>query len=57
MLSGDAVSEDNWMTSIVITTFDWLNDVIELRHNAIATSASSDKTAFLFHLFVSLYTL
>ena len=43
------------LTLTVITTFDWFNDVTNLRHDAIATSASSDKIAFVLHLFDALY--
>ena len=43
------------LTLAVITTFDWLNNVANLRHNAFATSASSNKSAFVFYLFESLF--
>ena len=39
----EAISEEDWL----LTMFIWLNDVTDLRQNAFATSASSDKTSFL----------
>ena len=45
------------MALTVITMFDWLNDVANLRHNSFATSSSSEKTAFAFDFFDVLYAL
>ena len=39
------------------TTFDYLNDVANLCHNAFAMSASLDKTVFVFHFFEGLFCL
>ena len=41
------------MTLAVVTMFGLLNDVIDLRHNAFARSASANKTVFVYHLFES----
>ena len=41
----------------VITMFDWLNDVNNLRNNAFAQSATLNKTGFNFQLFDALYLL
>ena len=55
-----AVSEEDWLHTDAardIITFNWLHDVANLRHNAYAMSAMSDKTAFAFHFFDALYAL
>ena len=44
------ISEENYWLILkltLITTFDWLNDVANLHHNAMAMSASSDKQRLL----------
>ena len=39
------------------TTSDWLSDITKLCHDALVTSASSNKTVFALHLLESLCTL
>ena len=55
MLSSDASLKLTGyiLTLVVITIFNWLNDVADLRHHATASSTSSDKKAYYFHLFDS----
>ena len=50
----EAVSEEDWLILAlsVITTFDWLNDVTDLRHNA-----SANKIALLFTCFAVMLSL
>ena len=62
MLSGEALESNlcrrlatNKLTLAVTTTFEWLNNAIALRHNAFATSESSNKPMFAFHLQASPY--
>ena len=38
-------------------TFDWLNDIMDLCHNAFVTSASSNKTASALHFFCCLFAI
>ena len=45
------------LTWVVITPFDWLNEVTDLRHNAFTTSSSSNKTASAFRLFGCLFAI
>ena len=49
----EAISEENWLilTLIEIKMSRLVNDVTDLRHNALATSANSNKPASAFHLF------
>ena len=48
----EAISENGFiLTLTVITTFDWLNDVANLRHNTFPMSTSPDETAFAFDFF------
>ena len=44
----DFRTTDDTLTLAMTTMFDWLNDVIDLRHKAYATSASSNKAVFAF---------
>ena len=55
----EAISEEDWLilTLTVITKFRLINDVTELRHNAFATSDSSNKPASAFHLFRCLFAI
>ena len=56
----EAISDDDWLHTDAgrdITTFDWLNDVTDLPRNTFAALASSDKIAFVFHLFDDLHAL
>ena len=55
----EAIFEDDWLhTNVaVITTFNWLNDITNLLHNAFMTSVISSKTVFDFHLIDILYAL
>ena len=58
MISGDAHWRIGYiLTLTVITMFDELNDVTNLRHNAFTTTASSDKKAFGFHFFDAFHVL
>ena len=56
----EAISKDNWLHIYMYVgrdkTFDGGNDITELWHNAFATSASSNKTAFEFLIDLTLIT-
>ena len=58
-MSLEDISEENCLyTDAVRDKNDHLlNDVANLRHNAFATSARSDKTAFTVHFFDTLHAL
>ena len=55
----DAISEEDWLIlMLTVITFRLVNDdVTNLRHNAFATSVSSNKTVSAFHLFRCLFAL
>ena len=58
VLSGGAIEaiseEDRQHTGVDVNCF---NDITDLRHNAFAMSASSNKTASAFHLFRCLFAI
>ena len=55
----EAINADDWLHTDVgcDNNFRLVKDATDLRHNTFMVSASSNKTAFAFHLFESLNTL
>ena len=55
----EAISEEDRLilTLTVITMFRLVKDVTDLRHNAFATSANTNKTASAFRLFRCLFAI
>ena len=52
--SGNFEVDDKWQPC-VITTFDWLTYITDLRNKAFVASATSNKTALTFYLFDAHY--
>ena len=63
MLSGAALRGDLWrgLANTDIDrdnkSFDWLNDVTDLHHNAFVMSASKNKIVSAFHLFHCIFSI
>ena len=53
----EAMSEDDWLHTDVggDNNFRWLNDIANLCHNTFVMSASSNRTAFVFFVCLSLF--
>ena len=55
-MTSEALSEEDWLIvalTVITTVFDWLNDVTDIRHNAL----SLNKTASVFYLFHYLFAI
>ena len=57
MTLGEISEKDRHILTLTVMTFHWLNDVTDIHLNALATSASSNKTLSSFHLFRCLFAI